>query len=572
MDLSSVLHESKSYLAYASGGKDYTFRVRSKAGDLKGIVFFYGDTAFPAPEVPFLRLQMKRVFSGSIYDYFEINVTTDIVRLVYGFELLGSDGGKVFYYGERFHETLSPERNDYFKFPYNRKDELPKIPRWLSQAVFYNIFPDSFVSSPKQKDRTASVNGVMVSSHYGGGLRDVILKLDYIQQLGCNAIYFNPFFLARAYHKYDTVDYMSIDPLIGDEKELLDLVNKAHKRGMHIIIDGVFNHCGSSFFAFSDLLKNQKKSPFKDWFYNLTFPVVYPPKDGERPNYACFGYEKEMPKLNTSNPDVISYFLKVVDKWIGKFHIDGFRFDTSDEVNDEFWRIIHKRMRTLNPDSILVGEIWQNPCHWLSFDMFDSAMNYDFRRAVLGYLKDGKGSVWLDDYVANLLMRQPFYFAKGMLNLLSTHDVPRLFSLLSLDKGKMAIAFAFIFTFVGAINIFYGDENGFTGTTEDEYRRVMEFPKNPMFYSLLSKLSSLRRDHQALIDGSFETIKKDGDLYVYARDDKKERLLVCLNPSQKGYSISELTQLGDLLLSEGLEYDGIISDGFAIIKETKTKQ
>lgn len=572
MDLSSVLHESKSNLAYANGENDYTFRLRSKAHDIKSVVFFYGDTAYPAPEVPISRLPMKRVFSGSIYDYFEVDVTTDIVRLVYGFEMRGEDGQKVFYYGERFHERLSPERNDYFKFPYNRKDELPKIPQWLPQAVFYNIFPDSFVSSAKQKDKTASVNGVTVSSHYGGGLKDVISKLGYIQELGCNAIYFNPFFLARAYHKYDTVDYLSIDPLIGDEKELSDLVNKAHKRGMHIIIDGVFNHCGSSFFAFSDVLKNQKKSLFKDWFYDLSFPVVYPPKEGERPNYACFGYEKEMPKLNTSNPDVISYFLKVIDKWIGKFGIDGFRFDTSDEVDDGFWRLIHNRMRTLNPDSVLIGEIWQNPCHWLSFDMFDSAMNYDFRRAMLGYLKDEKGSVWLDDYVAYLLMRQPSYFAKGMLNLLSTHDVPRLFSLLSLDKGKMAIAFAFIFTFVGAVNIFYGDENGFTGTTEDEYRRPMEFPKNPMFAPLISRLSSIRKDHQVLIDGAFETIKKEGDLYVYARTDRKERLLVCLNPSKTGHSIAEFTQGGDLLLSDGLKCDGTLINGFAIIKEPLVKK
>lgn len=567
MDLASIFHESKSQLAYASGKHDYTFRLRSKAGDLRKAIFFYGDTAYPAPKVPFVSVTMERSFAGSVYDYYSVHIETDVVRLVYGFELAFEDGGIIYYYGERFHENLSMERNDYFKFPYNREEELPQVPPWLRSAVFYNIFPDSFVTSKRRENRSSTVGGISVNSHHGGTLNDVVSKLDYIRELGCNALYFNPFFLAGAYHKYDTVDYLRLDPLIGDEKDLFALVEGAHNRGMHIIIDGVFNHCGSSFFAFLDVLKNQQNSPYCDWFYHLSFPVVYPPAKGERPNYACFGYEKDMPKLNTSNQEVISYFLKVIDKWIGAFHIDGFRFDTSDEVNDDFWRIIHRHMRELNPDSALIGEVWQNPNHWLSYDMFDSAMNYDFRRALLGYLKDDQGSAWLDDYVAYLLMRQPRPYAESMLNLLSTHDVPRLFSLLGEDKGKMSIAFAFVFTFVGAVNIFYGDENGFTGVEEDECRRPMKFPQSPLFASLIKDLSSLRLAHKAFVSGNFKTIEKTEDLYVFSRSGAEETFIVCLNPSPSGRSISSYLKEGEIALSYGLDGKGFLADGFAIIKK-----
>lgn len=567
MDLASIFHESKSQLAYASGKHNYTFRLRSKASDLRKVVFFYGDTAYPASEVPFVSVMMERSFTGSVYDYYSVHIKTDIVRLVYGFELVSENDETIYYYGERFHKALSPERNDYFKFPYNREEELPQVPAWLRNAIFYNIFPDSFITSKRVENRSLMVNGISVNSHHGGTLNDVISKLDYIQDLGCNAIYFNPFFLAGAYHKYDTIDYLRLDPLIGDEKDLSTLVEGVHKRGMHIIIDGVFNHCGSSFFAFLDVLKNQKNSCYRDWFYQLSFPVVYPPKKGERPNYACFGYEKDMPKLNTSNEEVIAYFLKVIDKWIGAFHIDGFRFDTSDEVNDDFWRIIHHHMRELNPDSALIGEVWQNPNHWLSYDMFDSAMNYDFRRALLGYLKDDKGSVWLDDYVAYLLMREPLPYAENMLNLLSTHDVPRLFSLLGEDKGKMSIAFAFVFTFIGAVNIFYGDENGFTGVEEDEYRRPMEFPQTPLFVPLIKSLSSLRLAHEAFIKGDYKTIEKSGDFYTFSRNDAHEGFIVCLNPSKNSHSLSSYLKEGEPVLSYGLDDKGFLADGFAIIKK-----
>jgi len=510
---------------------------------------------------------MDRVFSTLIYDYFEVSLESDILRLVYGFRLEGLEGDVVYYYGERFFPSLPLERNDCFKFPYNRKEDLPTVPSWLKDAIFYNIFPDSFITSPREENSSMMVRGVKVDAHHGGKLIDVINKLGYIKSLGCNAIYFNPFFLARSYHKYDTVDYMEIDPLIGNEEEAKRLLREAHKKGIRIIVDGVFNHSGTSFFAFQDVLKNQAESPYKDWFYHLSFPVVYPPKEGERPNYACFGYEKEMPKLNTSNQGVIDYFKRVVDKWIGEFGFDGFRFDTADEVNDRFWEMIHEEMRKINPESVLIGEMWQNPAKALKASEFDGAMNYDFRRAVLGYLKEEKDAEWLDGYFAYILTRTPTPYTEGMMNLLSTHDVPRTFTLLNEDVTKMKIAFVLLYTFIGSVSLFYGDENGFTGLREDEYRRPMEFPDHPLFLDLIQSLSSLRSSHHCFREGNYKTLAKDGDMYVYERSDEKEGFIIALQPSLTPKDIRPFLEHNSVVLSSGLQEDGSLLHGFAIIKK-----
>ena len=558
MDLSSILHRSLSEMAYSPAPGQFAFRLRAKAGDLREVSFLYGDTAYPAPVVKMERAKMEKTFSTSLYDYFEAEVSTPLVRLVYAFELLFMDGGRLYYYGEGFHEELSTERNDLFKFPYRFRSLGHQTPKWLSEAVFYNIFPDSFVAPGVEPSSKRN-------AHHGGTLLAIERSLDYILSLGCNAIYLNPVFKAMSYHRYDTEDYLQIDPSFGSEEDFARLVGKAHARGMHVILDGVFNHCGPSFFAFVDVLERQEASPYRDWFYSLSFPVKYPPEKGKRPSYATFGYEAHMPKLDLDSEEVRAYFLKVMAKWVGEFKVDGFRMDTADECSPSFWRFFSSALKKMNPEACLLAETWQNPRPMLLEEGFDGAMDYDFRRAVLAYLSPGGKSDDLLERTAYLFNRIPSAYYGGMLSLLSTHDVPRFLTLMGEDEGRMELAYILQFTYPGPVNLLYGDERGFTGLRENEYRRPMEWGGEVKFKELLHSLSSLRKAYPSLRGKGFKAIHSEsGGLFAYLRSGEGKAVAVYLNASEESRMVEPLP--GKVLLSKGYAEGRLASKGYLLLE------
>ena len=558
MDLSSILHRSLSEMAYSPAPGHFAFRLRAKAGDLKEAYLLYGDTAYPAPVVKKERAKMEKTFSTSLYDYFEAEVSTPLVRLVYAFELLFNDGGRIYYYGEGFHEELSTERNDLFKFPYRFRSLGHQTPKWLSEAVFYNIFPDSFLAPGVEPSSKRN-------AHHGGTLLAIERSLDYILSLGCNAIYLNPIFKAMSYHRYDTEDYLQIDPSFGSEEDFARLVGKAHERGMHVILDGVFNHCGPSFFAFVDVLERQEASPYRDWFYSLSFPVKYPPEKGKRPSYATFGYEAHMPKLDLDSEEVRAYFLKVMAKWVGEFKVDGFRMDTADECSPSFWRFFSSALKKLNPEACLLAETWQNPRPMLLEEGFDGAMDYDFRRAVLTYLAPGGKSDDLLERTAYLFNRIPSAYYGGMLSLLSTHDVPRFLTLMGEDEGRMELAYILQFTYPGPVNLLYGDERGFTGLREEEYRRPMEWGGEIKFKGLLYALSSLRKAYPSLRGEGFKALHSEsGGLFAYLRSGEGKAVAVYLNASEESRTVEPL--MGKVLLSKGYAEGKLASKGYLLLE------
>lgn len=556
MDLSSIIHRSRSEMAFSPEEGRFVFRLRARSGDLAEVFLLYGDTAYPAPKVRMERAKMERSFATSLYDYFEADVMTSYVRIVYAFEIHSMDGHIVYYYGEGFHPALSEERNDLFKYPYRFRSPFEVPPKWLSEAVFYNIFPDSFIADGVEPS-------LLRGAHHGGSLKAIAKSLDYILSIGCNALYLNPIFKATSYHRYDTEDYLSIDPSFGSEDDFRLLVKEAHRRGMHVILDGVFNHCGPSFFAFLDVLEKQEASSCRDWFYELSFPISYPPKKGERPSYATFGYEAHMPKLDLDSPPVRAYFLRVLRKWVGEEGIDGFRMDTADECSPAFWRFFEEEMKKINPEAAMIAETWQNPRPMLLEEGFDGAMDYDFRRSLIAFLLGGTSNAFYEA-TAYLFNRIPSPYLGGMLSLLSTHDVPRLLTVLGNSRERMELAFLLQFAYPGPINLLYGDERGFTGLKEDEYRRAMEWEGEPCFKGLLRSLSALRKAHPSIRKGHFVLLhKEDGGLFAFKREMEGDSLAVYVNASNqerpidpiegrkalmKGYGGGRLAPLGYLLI------------------------
>ena len=532
----AIFHRPMSEYAFGLDEGTTVFRLRCGAGELSECVLWHGDTACPETPVPFYRQQMRLVQHGENCDWWEAELSGPCHRLYYYFELSGS-GERLFYSGGLFLTEPSADRSQYFKLPFNHRADLARVPDWAADAVVYNIFPDSFASGRRKISgcgEALEFAGAESFSRLGGTIRGIAESLDYIAGLGANCLYLNPIFAAGQYHKYDTIDYFHIDPCLGTDEDFRSLVDKAHERGIRIILDGVFNHCGVQFFAFRDVLEHQEASPYVPWFYRLSFPVREP-APGETPDYECFAYEGKMPKLDTANPEVREYLCRVGEHWLREYGADGWRLDVADEVDDGFWREFRRRVKAVKPDALLIGEIWSDARHWLAGDMFDSAMNYEFRLHCRHFFAEGKTDAHtFAARCVDMLMRCKRQTAGVLLNLLDSHDVSRFLTLCGGDEARLRLAVLFMFCFPGMPCVFYGDELGVVGEVEDEYRRAMPWEREGTpLWEFYREAAALRRRLSALRHGELRILQAEsgGRLLIFERRLAGERAVVCINAS-----------------------------------------
>ena len=295
-------------------------------------------------------------------------------------------------------------------------------PAWVRDAVFYQIFPDRFAASDrvtKPGHLQAWADPPTTHGFKGGDLLGIAEHLPLLADLGITALYLTPIFSSASNHRYHTYDYLRVDPLLGGDAALRELLDGAHARGMRVILDGVFNHTGRGFWPFHHILENGASSPYLDWFREdraaleaglqlLAYPDTG--RSGPAPGQAGegasslerLGYEAwwglpALPKLNTDYQPVRDYLLTVAEHWI-RFGIDGWRLDVPEEIADPvFWQAFRSRVRAVNPEAYLVGEIWHVAPDWTAGDRFDAVMNYPLAEAILGYA----GAHHLDDAVVH---------------------------------------------------------------------------------------------------------------------------------------------------------------------------
>ena len=569
MKLDAILHIPMSEYAHGLDENHIVFRLRCAKGDLKRCTLYYGDTACRVTPILFTPAPMELTLSDLYHDYYQLVLNSPYQRLYYYFEL--DDGWEtVLYYGDVFTDHLVDDRSEYFKLPFNHRADIARVPDWVHDAVVYNIFPDSFASARKDISLNPSqrlYNGVPVKGKLGGTLWGAAENAEYLQKLGINCVYLNPIFAAGEYHKYDLLDYYHVDPCFGGDEAFRIMVDEFHKRGIRVIIDGVFNHCGWYFFAFDDVVRNQEQSRYKDWFYYLEFPVVRPADSETYPTYACFGYERMMPKLDTANPEVRDYFAGVGAYWVREFGIDGWRLDVASEVDDGFWRIFRRAVKAENPDALLIGEVWESAGHWLGGDMFDSTMNYDFRKHCRRFF--GERSMDAAEFsgrLTNMLTRYRTQMLFAQLNLLDSHDVSRFLSLCGGDLRPYRLAILFLMSFVGMPTIFYGDEHGMQGVLEEEYRAPMPWQTgNTVLREFFRRAITMRHELVSLRRGDFRVSHADcgSGLLAFVRRFGGETVAVYLNCSPKS---AELTlPHGAEYWTEGLENGQLSGFGFAIL-------
>ncbi len=544
MKKDAIFHRPMSEYAFGLDEDTTVFRLRCAGGDLEGCTFWYGDTSSPQTPVPFYPEEMHLVFHGENSDWWEVRLSGKFHRLYYYFELSGK-GETFYYYGGVFSQEPSMERSEYFKFPFNHRADIASIPDWARGAVVYNIFPDSFASSRRAVSGCGiekHAGSVICRSRLGGTIKGIRENLDYIAELGINCLYLNPIFAAGQYHKYDTIDYFHVDPCFGTDADFRALVEESHARGIRIILDGVFNHCGSQFFAFRDVLEKQENSPYASWFYRLRFPVRYP-ETGEKPNYECFCYERLMPKLDTANSEVCDYLCQVGEYWLREYGTDGWRLDVADEADDAFWREFRRRCKRVKRDALLIGEVWGDARHWLSGDMLDSAMNYDFRNHCRHFFAEGS----IDAHTfagrcGDMLMRYKKQIAAVQLNILDSHDTSRFLTLCKGDKRRLKLAVLFMCCFVGMPCVFYGDELGTEGLDELDFRRAMPWRDGDReLLAFYQEAIALRLRYPALQDGELNFLRAEPNEYllIFERKSPDERIVVTLNASEDTVYLSD---------------------------------
>lgn len=489
----------------------------------------------------------------------------------YRFEMRNRDG--VWYYGRGENgesvcgENLPEWQLTVYKSTY-------KTPDFAKGNIIYHIFVDRFNRADgvktKRKYRlhesfsespeVVSADGkYYADDFFGGNFNGIREKLDYLDELGVGIIYLSPIFKAYSNHRYDTGDYLKVDELLGTEDDFKRLLDAAHEKGMKIILDGVFNHSGADSLYFNKFgtydslgAYQSKSSPYYDWYYFKKFPD----------EYACWWGCDNVPDLNKSNKDYRALVFGkngVVEKW-QKLGADGWRLDVVDELPIDFVNLLIKKIKSVNKDALVIGEVWEDASTKVSYgelrpyllgDQLDGTMNYPFMNAIIAYVRDGDEK-FFKDTVQSILENYPKETVYCLMNSLGTHDTVRIINALSdvrahgwskthklgyklpdseyeKAKKKLYLASVLQFTLPGIPSIFYGDEAGLQGFDDPINRRPYPWgSEDKEILMHYRKLGRIRRENRAVFSGGFNMRDENG-LVAYERAGGDDEILIAVN-------------------------------------------
>lgn len=504
----------------------------------------------------------------------------------------------------RFQLTVTdfPERNDpsdagavyqIFVDRFRRGKDTPVregmelVDNWYSRDVEYPAYP----GAPMKNNRV-----------WGGNLSGITEKLDEIKKLGVSLIYLSPIFLSPSNHRYDTSDYLTVDPIVGDESDLTELIAEAKKRGIGILLDGVFNHTGSDSLYFNRYGRfpsvgayRGQASPYFKWYNFRRFPD----------DYECWWNIPILPRINPDEPSCREFFVgdEGVIPHYAALGIKGFRLDVADELSDGFIRAIKARLRETDPTSLLYGEVWEDASNKIAYgkrkryysgDELDGVMNYPLRTAIIEYVRTGKTEA-LGYYVSEVMPNMPRETVGLQLNLIGTHDTPRAITSLggepengrtvralsnvkmtegeyAVARDRLILAYLMSATFPGRPMIYYGDEAGMEGYQDPMNR--MPYPWEREDRTLLDAyrtIGRLRLENEAFVSGAFAIRHLNASLLVYERKTGKSAVVVFINRSQSSLEVSLDRKYNDLI--KGRKNIGslkLLPLSFAVLSESDT--
>lgn len=564
MNKAAVFHEPNSRYCFAISENELVIRLRLAKEDRQAQVeLVYG------MKYEYHQKQESKVMTFVGYDhlfaYYEVVLSLMDVRLAYVFQI--SQGQEVLYFSEGgFFSEYDFELGyqTYFQMPYINAVDIHRPVEWMGQGTFYQIFIDRFARGDFDKDDSYItmkwLSKPNTKSFAGGDLAGISRKLDYLEDLGITALYLTPIFQSISNHKYDINDYFTVDSQFGNVFDLRILVEQAHLRGIKVVLDAVFNHSSDLLPEFQDVVKNGRSSKYFDWFM----------VDGDVPqrkplNYETFASVTNMPKWNTSNPEVRDYLIGVAEYWMKECQIDGWRLDVSDEVSQEFWRCFKRAVKKINPDAVIIGENWHDAYPNLRGDQFDSIMNYAFSKAVLTYVSQEKldGQQLVED-LTNLRMRNTWQVNKMNLNLLDSHDTHRILTQLGGDKNALLIALAILLTFEGSPCIYYGTEIAMEGGYDPDCRRGFDWEQvsdDNVFFNRVKQLINVRKNEKTLHCGKMNLSEKD-NVFLLQRSYGDIMIELRINGGLNPIELSSEDVLFEHLVEDGK----VLSKGFVLLK------
>ncbi|KGL46507.1 alpha-glycosidase [Listeria sp. SHR_NRA_18] len=583
MEKAAIYHQPFSSYAYGYDSQTLHIKIRSKRDDIQEVVLIAAD--------PYLQTEagwaseetaLRKVATTEEHDYWFVAIKPEQRRLQYGFVLTDTTGEDTFYGGRGFYENTPENRaimDYYFKFPFLHETEVFKAPEWVKETIWYQIFPERFDNgNPELSPANVLPWGSKDPGRddfFGGDIAGIINHLDYLAELGINGIYLTPVFEASTNHKYDTLNYFEIDPHFGDKETFRKLVQEAHKRGIKIMLDAVFNHIGDKSPEWQDVLKNGEKSKFVDWFHIHSFPVT-PGENGniEGKNtlsFDTFAYTMNMPKLNTANPEVQKYLLDIATYWVREFDIDGWRLDVANEVDHAFWKQFNQAVRAEKEDIYILGEIWHDSWLWLLGDEFDSVMNYPFTQTIIeNFVEERIKPTKMVSGISEQLMRYQEQVNHVMFNMLDSHDTARLLTRCEGDKDKAKMALAFMFAHTGSPCIYYGTEIGMDGADDPLCRKCMEWDETKQDQEMLAfmkKLIAFRKTNQKTLtygDLVWHIVDDENRIVAFSRTLDDKRLTFIFNQGSEAKTIQKADVGITKEATQGIE---VAANSFAILED-----
>lgn len=541
MNAAGMLHVPDSKFCFPISDNELVIRLRvdKKDSDIK-VEIVHGPK-YRFFEGIFTKQEMGLAYIDDEFAYFETVLNLEDVRVAYVFEI--EEKGKTLYYSEfgLSEEYDYAKSNDsFFQYSYINDIDVHKVVSWVDEAVFYQIFIDRFNRGDFTKDDSyidMKCNEEPTrTSFMGGDIKGITEKLDYLEDLGINAIYLTPLFVSKTNHKYDITDYYAVDKQFGTKADLKELVEKSHKRGIRVILDAVFNHASNDTKEFLDVVKKGKNSKYFNYF------IIHGDKVSvDKPNYEMFSNCVDMPKWNNSNIEVQDFFIDIGLYWIKEFDIDGWRLDVSDEVSHDFWRRFRKAVKKLKKDVIIVGENWHDAHAYLMGDQFDGIMNYAFRRACKQYFAhETINSKTMSERLNNVLTRNTWQVNRMNLNLTDSHDTARFFTECGKNKDAMLAALAVMYMFIGMPCIYYGTELHMEGGEDPGCRKGFDWNEKDWdteFRNKVKELISLRKI-KAVQKGHIN-ITYDKDCFIMERFLDGQHLTIITNKGKNAYDLGK---------------------------------
>lgn len=565
MNEHAILHIPDSRYCFPISEEEVVLRLRlDKKDDIREVTVIYENKY--VIQASQLSGKMERKYEDRLFAWYEVKLKLEDVRFSYIFRL--REGEKDWYYSE---DGLAESYDfslayfNFFQLPYINRADVHREVKWMQDAVFYEIFVERFYRGAAGKN-DAYVNMAWgdkpdPKSFAGGDIPGITKKLDYIREMGINGLYLTPVFQSVSNHKYDISDYHTIDEHFGTNADFDKLVREAHKRGIRVVLDAVFNHCSENLAQFRDVVKRGRKSPYFDWF------IIRGEKPEKEPlNYEVFAFCDYMPKFNTSNPEVQEFLLNIGVSWIKKYDIDGWRLDVSDEVSHDFWRLFRKRVKEVKPDCVIIGENWHDAEPFLRGDQYDGIMNYAFTKACLDYYAydtfNAEQFAWK---LNSLLMRNTWQVNGMMMNLLDSHDTDRFYTSVGRNKDRLLSAIAVMAMFVGAPCLYYGTEIPLEGGYDPDNRRCFDWEEAHWDRGCMEKIKgllALRREK--IVQVGEIRVYSERELFVLRRFCGAGELVLYSNQTKETRSLEER---GELLTGNGYGKGQLAADGFVIFRE-----